>query len=347
MCCFGGAENMSRRTFRIFSNAPSNVTEHYDVRETLGSGHFAKVKRAVDKRTGEQVALKILPKKNLLRDPHQRESLISEIDILTTASHPNIICLKAVYETTDQLILVMELVTGGELFDRIVEKGQYTEEDACNLMKDLVGAIKYLHERNIAHRDLKPENILLDSQQDDACIKVSDFGLSKLVDSQQMMQTCCGTPGYVAPEVLTYAGYGPEVDMWSIGVVLYIILCGFPPFYDENDNDAALYAQIQAGRYEFISPYWDGISREAKDLISRLLVVSPTERLTAEQCLAHPWFTTAAKPSEPLSMAQANLKRQLARRRFKAAARAAIVAKRMERLSLSARGAAAESSTSK
>ena len=162
---------------------------------------------------------------------------------------------------------------------------------------------------------LQPENILYKTKDPDSVIKLSDFGLSKVIEKKKMMETCCGTPQYVAPEVLNYSGYGPEVDMWSMGVLLYILLCGFPPFYDEND--AALFAQIQSGDFEFISPYWDPISPEAKDLVTRLLHIDPKKRLTVSQALAHPWFTATLSATQ-LKSAQAKMK-SLVRGKWKAA----------------------------
>merc|ERR1719181_2095859 len=180
------------------------------------------------------------------------------------------------------MILVMELVTGGELFDRIVARGNYTEKDAASLMATLCDALAYLHEQAIVHRDLKPENLLYDSPAEDADIKVADFGLARVVSGKDMMKTACGTPGYVAPEILKNKGYDSgAVDLWSVGVILYILLCGFPPFYEEELP--ALFDQILHARYDFPSPWWDNISKDAKDLVTKLLELDPTTRLTAAQ----------------------------------------------------------------
>ncbi|RCN45458.1 kinase domain protein [Ancylostoma caninum] len=183
----------------------------------------------------------------------------------------------------------MELVTGGELFDRIVAKGSYTEKDASHLIRQnlqVLHAVAFMHENGVVHRDLKPENLLYFNQDEDSKIMVSDFGLSKTEDSG-VMATACGTPGYVAPEVLQQKPYGKAVDVWSIGVIAYILLCGYPPFYDESD--ANLFAQIIKGEYEFDAPYWDQISDSAKDFISHLMCCDPEQRYTCEQALEHPW----------------------------------------------------------
>lgn len=177
-------------------------------------------------------------------------------------------------------------VTGGELFDRIVEKGSYTEKDASGLIRQVLAAVDYMHDQGVVHRDLKPENLLYYSPHDDSKIMISDFGLSKMEDSG-IMATACGTPGYVAPEVLAQKPYGKAVDVWSIGVISYILLCGYPPFYDEND--ANLFAQILRGEFEFDSPYWDEISDSAKDFIRHLMCVGVEQRYTCKQALAHPW----------------------------------------------------------
>lgn len=310
----------------IIPGAKSNLAADYQMGELIGEGHFAKVKKAINKQTREPVAVKILPKSNIVEDPRQREALLSEIEIMKRIQHPCIISMKDIYEDDSKVYIIMELVTGGELFDRIVDRGAYSENHAALLFKSLVEGIKYLHERGIAHRDLKPENILYANETNESPVKISDFGLSKIVKQQEIMQTCCGTPGYVAPEVLSFTGYGPEVDMWSLGVILYIILCGFPPFYDEND--AKLYQLIQAGRYEFISPYWDSISAEAKDLISHLLVVDPSRRFTADHALAHPWFRMQLSTA-PLIAAHEKLSEARSKKRFKKVALAAMALNRM------------------
>jgi len=180
-------------------------------------------------------------------------------------------------------------VTGGELFDRIVAKGHFSEPASADLVYKILDATQYLHSVGIVHRDLKPENLLLSDPSDQAEVKVADFGLAKILGAEgQMMATTCGTPGYVAPEVLKNKGYDKQVDVWSIGVILYILLCGFPPFYEENT--ALLFEQIMRGQYDFPEPYWDPISAQAKDLVQHMLVVDPKKRYTTQQCMAHSWF---------------------------------------------------------
>uniref|UniRef100_A0A4W5Q072 Calcium/calmodulin-dependent protein kinase 1Db n=1 Tax=Hucho hucho TaxID=62062 RepID=A0A4W5Q072_9TELE len=179
-------------------------------------------------------------------------------------------------------------VSGGELFDRIVEKGFYTEMDASKLIKQVLDAVNYLHAMGIVHRDLKPENLLYYNPHDEAKIMISDFGLSKMEGTGDVMATACGTPGYVAPEVLAQKPYSKAVDCWSIGVIAYILLCGYPPFYDENDSK--LFEQILKADYEFDAPYWDDISDSAKEFISSLMEKDPEKRFTCDQALAHPWI---------------------------------------------------------
>jgi len=209
------------------------------------------------------------------------------VDILKRVKHENIVCLKDMHETSDKLYLVMELVTGGELFDKIVEKGSYSEKEASNIVGKILSAVEYLHSNGIAHRDLKPENLLLKSEGDTE-VMLSDFGLSKIIGEDTMMQTACGTPYYVAPEVLSATGYGQEVDLWSVGVITYLLLCGFPPFYGESLPE--VFEQIMKAEYDFPEPYWNDISNEAKDLIKKLLVVDPKKRYSAKQALKHPWI---------------------------------------------------------
>jgi calcium/calmodulin-dependent protein kinase I len=180
----------------------------------------------------------------------------------------------------------MELVLGKELFDKIVERGQYSERDASNIVRQIVAAVDYLHSNGIAHRDLKPENLLSAGDNDKEVIKIADFGFSKNFGEEKLM-TSCGSPGYVAPEVLTSESYDKSVDMWSVGVIIYILLCGYPPFY--ADNAPALFKKIMDVKYDFDDASWDEVSDQAKNLIRHLLVKDPKERYTAKQCLDDPW----------------------------------------------------------
>ncbi|XP_074106748.1 calcium/calmodulin-dependent protein kinase I isoform X1 [Cotesia typhae] len=288
----------------------SSVDDKYTLKELLGTGAFSEVRLAESKeKPGQMYAVKIIDKKAL---KGKEDSLENEIKVLRRFSetvtpqsgdgpikssnsgergwltHPNIVQLLETFEDKHKVYLVMELVTGGELFDRIVEKGSYTEKDASGLIRQVLEAVDYMHEQGVVHRDLKPENLLYYSPDEDSKIMISDFGLSKMEDSG-IMATACGTPGYVAPEVLAQRPYGKAVDVWSIGVISYILLCGYPPFYDEND--ANLFAQILKGEFEFDSPYWDDISDSAKDFIHKLMCVKVEDRYTCKQALAHPWIS--------------------------------------------------------
>ncbi|VDO50842.1 unnamed protein product [Haemonchus placei] len=236
-----------------------SIRERYEFRDVLGTGAFSKVFLAECKQEpGHMVAVKCIDKKAL---KGKEDSLENEIKVLRKLRHPNIVQLYDTYEEKQYVYLVMELVTGGELFDRIVAKGSYTEKDASHLIRQVLHAVSFMHGNGVVHRDLKPENLLYYNQDEDSKIMVSDFGLSKTEDSG-VMATACGTPGYVAPEVLQQKPYGKAVDVWSIGVIAYILLCGYPPFYDESD--ANLFAQIIKGEYEFDAPYWDQISDSGK-----------------------------------------------------------------------------------
>jgi len=247
---------------------------------------FSVVWKARNKRSGDEVAIKVISKKELA-DKKTAKRLQTEVDILTKVKHVNIIALKDLFDEPDNLFMVMQLVTGGELFDKIMKKGQYSEKDACAVMQKVVGAIHYLHQHNIAHRDLKPENLLVHGD-DDTKVMISDFGLSRIIGDNSMMSTACGTPYYVAPEVIKADPYSKEVDMWSIGVIAYFILCGYPPFMGESLQQ--IFECIQTCEYEFPAVEWDAISSSAKDFIKRLLVLDPRKRLTAEQSLQHPWL---------------------------------------------------------
>ena len=198
------------------------------------------------------------------------------------------------YDSKDFIFLCVELCTGGELFDRIVsayetENGSFSEKQASAVIRQVATGLKYLHTQGIVHRDLKPENLLFKDRTEDAEVKITDFGLAKYTSGPQAspMTTACGTPGYVAPEVISGTEYDEKVDMWSLGVIAYVILCGFPPFYHENH--AELFRAIKQCNYEFVAPFWDGVSESAKDFITKLLVINPEDRLSAAEVLEHPW----------------------------------------------------------
>jgi len=272
------------------------IGQYYEITSTLlGTGNFSQVKLGISKLSSQKVAIKIIDKK---RVKHRPEILTNEVEILTSIDNKYIIKLLDLFDTPDYLYLVMELVRGGELFDRIVERESYSEADAKEVMRQLLLALEYIHSRGIVHRDLKPENLLLESANIDTNIKLSDFGLSKIYDNE-FLRTACGTPGYIAPEILNSMGYGPPVDLWSAGVICYILLCGYPPFY--NDNDAVLFESILTAKYSFHSPYWDQISKPAKDLIRSLLVLDPSVRLTATEALKMEWFSNSNTSHKPLS----------------------------------------------
>lgn len=287
-----------------------SIHKYYTVTDKiLGMGNFSVVKLGYKKDTNESCAIKFVDKSLVVKRP---EMILNEIEILLRVKHPHIIELIDIFEDEDGMVLCMELVSGGELFDRIVERDHFSEESAAKVMSQLFDAIAYLHNLGIVHRDLKPENLLLLNKTDDI-IKIADFGLSKLY-SEEMMSTACGTPSYVAPEILLCSGYDKQIDMWSAGVIMYILLCGYPPFY--NDNESVLFESIMSGNFEFHSPYWDHISPQAKDLIMKLLVVDPSKRLSAEEALNHPWFNITYPESKNVtSMYKSNLVKHNSTRR--------------------------------
>mmetsp|Transcript_7556 Transcript_7556/g.8287 ORF Transcript_7556/g.8287 Transcript_7556/m.8287 type:complete len:235 (-) Transcript_7556:95-799(-) len=207
--------------------------------------------------------------------------------------HKNIIHLIDVYNEGESLYLVMEVIKGGELFDEIVRRGSYSEKDASNIIRQILEAVAYMHSMGVAHRDLKPENLLIEGDG----VKLSDFGLSKRFDNSPL-RTCCGTPDYAAPEVLSLAPYDAGVDIWSIGVITYILLCGYPPFY--GDTNQEIFKKIMARDFDFPSPDWDDISAQAKQFINTLLILDPKKRPSAEQCLQAPWIKGGNAPTREL-----------------------------------------------
>ncbi|XP_076313466.1 calcium/calmodulin-dependent protein kinase type 1-like [Tachypleus tridentatus] len=317
----------------------SSVEDRYEFKDLLGTGAFSQVVLAESRDEPEKlVAIKCIDKKAL---KGKEDSLENEIKVLRRLKHPNIVQLIETFEDKGKVYLVMELVTGGELFDRIVEKGSYTEKDASHLIKQILEAVDYMHTQGVVHRDLKPENLLYYSPDDDSKIMISDFGLSKMEDSG-IMATACGTPGYVAPEVLAQKPYGKAVDVWSIGVIAYILLCGYPPFYDEND--ANLFAQILKGEFEFDSPYWDDISNSAKDFISHLICVDPSKRFTCQKALAHPWISgNTAKDTNIHGTVSEQLKKNFAKTKWRQAYNATAVIRQMRKLAMNSTGSSTDS----
>lgn len=307
-----------------------DIKKIFDFKEVLGTGAFSEVVLAQEKLTGRMFAVKCIPKKAL---KGKESSIENEIAVLRKIKHENIVALEDIYESPDHLYLIMQLVSGGELFDRIVEKGFYTEKDASTLIRQVLDAVNYLHRMGIVHRDLKPENLLYFNPQDESKIMISDFGLSKMEGSGDVMSTACGTPGYVAPEVLAQKPYSKAVDCWSIGVIAYILLCGYPPFYDENDSK--LFEQILKADYEFDAPYWDDISDSAKDFIGRLMEKDPAKRFTCEQALRHPWIAgdTALCKNIHESVSR-QMRKNFAKSKWRQAFNATAVVRHMRRLQL-------------
>ncbi|KAH3757910.1 protein serine/threonine kinase [Pelomyxa schiedti] len=278
--------------------AGERFTDRYTVEEELGRGTFSVVVRATDKFTGESVAVKILNKTDCYA------KLEKELQLLRAMSHPYIIKFICSYESTTKLFVVLELARGGELFNRIVERNCYTERDAAEVIRKVTEAVRFLHLNNVIHRDLKPENLLLRTLESDTDVCIADFGLARIIPESVMVTTACGSPAYVAPEVLEGQGYGPLADMWSIGVISYILLCGYPPFYSDTLPD--LLEKIQTCEYGMNEEDWRYISDEAKDFVTGLLV--PCEsRMTAQQALIHPWLNGSCGSAYVLETALGNL----------------------------------------
>lgn len=272
-----------------------HITNKYDLGRTLGDGNFAIVRQSKLKAGSGEYAMKVIDKPKLRGKEHMVEN---EIEIMKDCHHHNIVKLYEEYETSDKIYLVMELVKGGDLFDAITQSVKFGEVDSARMVKDLCNALFYLHSRSIVHRDLKPENLLVHRNKDGSIsLKLADFGLA--MEVKEPIFTVCGTPTYVAPEILSEIGYGLEVDMWAVGVITYILLCGFPPFRSPDRNQTELFEFIKAGEYEFLSPYWDNISPYAKDLIEHLLVVDKKKRYTAIETLSHPWILLNGDMSRP------------------------------------------------
>ncbi|ESO89987.1 hypothetical protein LOTGIDRAFT_178957 [Lottia gigantea] len=288
--------------------------DEYSQGKDLGQGSTASVHKCQHKGTGQFWAAKII-RKNV-----QKKIVLTEIGILLKIRHPNVVRLKEVFETEDRIIMILELVTGGELFDRIVTTGHYSEKDAAKAVLDILTAVDHLHDNGVVHRDLKPENILYADLKGNSPLKVADFGLSQIIEPEVKMSTICGTPGYCAPEILSGKKYEKTVDIWSVGVITYILLSGYEPFYE--DNEKKMYKRIIKGEYSFPSPIWDNVSENAKDLIRKMLHMDSKKRLTAKQALKHPWVRGIAAKAEHMEGAIEQIKEFNAKRKLKQATEA-------------------------
>lgn len=292
-----GCEEGVEEVFQV----PTSIAERYKVGRTIGDGNFAIVKDCIERSTSREYALKIINKSKCRGKEHMIQN---EVSILRRVKHPNIVLLIEEMDTPNELYLVMELVKGGDLFDAIASTNKYTERDASGMLYNLASAIKYLHSLNIVHRDIKPENLLVYEHQDGSkSLKLGDFGLATVVDGP--LYTVCGTPTYVAPEIIAETGYGLKVDIWAAGVITYILLCGFPPFRGQSNDQEVLFDQILMGHQEFPSPYWENISDSAKDLITMMLQVDIEQRYSAQQLLDHPWVNDDGLPENEYQLSVA------------------------------------------
>ncbi|KAG7508102.1 calcium/calmodulin-dependent protein kinase type II subunit beta isoform X1 [Solea senegalensis] len=264
----------------------TRFTDEYQLYEELGKGAFSVVRRCVKLCTGQEYAAKIINTKKLSARDHQK--LEREARICRLLKHSNIVRLHDSISEEGFHYLIFDLVTGGELFEDIVAREYYSEADASHCIQQILEAVLHCHQMGVVHRDLKPENLLLASKCKNAAVKLADFGLAiEVQGDQQAWFGFAGTPGYLSPEVLRKEAYGKPVDIWACGVILYILLVGYPPFWDEDQHK--LYQQIKAGAYDFPSPEWDTVTPEAKNLINQMLTINPAKRINAQEALKHPW----------------------------------------------------------
>ena len=274
----------------IISHKTSNITKEYTFGKVIGTGSYGQVRLAVHKLTKQVRAVKIIQKAKV-----NIKALLNEINILSKLSHPNIMQIFEVFDDNTNVYIVSEYCKGGELFDIISTKGSFTEKDACVIMKQLMSAICYSHQNNIVHRDLKPENILMDNDTDDLTIKLIDWGCAQTIKSAKQSKQADGTAYYIAPEVLK-GEYDEKCDIWACGVIFYILLCGYPPFNGETDDE--IYEAILSGKFQFPEEDWDQVSQEAKDLIKKMLTKDPKKRISALDSMQDVWFKKNEEKSE-------------------------------------------------
>uniref|UniRef100_A0A8C9ZX55 calcium/calmodulin-dependent protein kinase n=1 Tax=Sander lucioperca TaxID=283035 RepID=A0A8C9ZX55_SANLU len=303
----------------------TRFTDEYQLYEELGKGAFSVVRRCVKLCTGQEYAAKIINTKKLSARDHQK--LEREARICRLLKHSNIVRLHDSISEEGFHYLLFDLVTGGELFEDIVAREYYSEADASHCIQQILEAVLHCHQMGVVHRDLKPENLLLASKCKNAAVKLADFGLAiEVQGEQQAWFGFAGTPGYLSPEVLRKEAYGKPVDIWACGVILYILLVGYPPFWDEDQHK--LYQQIKAGAYDFPSPEWDTVTPEAKNLINQMLTINPAKRITAQEALKHPWVCQRSTVASMMHRQETVecLKKFNARRKLKTTAPASVSA---------------------
>lgn len=281
-----------RRTDAAFyDDSPQSYThfkKRYKMGKKLGTGSFATVKYAKDLQDKSEWAIRILNRKTMPQEEY--DAFLKEIEILRKMDHDHICWTRQIYNTKNNVFVVVELLTGGDMFDHLCDNEKYTEKIAARCLVDITSALQYLHDNKIAHRDLKPENVMFATRHDHASIKLVDFGFSKIASGEDVMMTSCGTLLYVAPEVISSKrrGYTTKCDMWSLGVMLYVMLCGYPPFEDESTS--MLHRKIKTADYDFHDDEWHHISQAAKDMVRSLICLDVSTRLSAEQVLKHKWI---------------------------------------------------------
>ncbi|XP_018548720.1 serine/threonine-protein kinase Chk2 isoform X2 [Lates calcarifer] len=274
------------------SSLPKELQEKYLLTQRIGTGVCGEVKLAFERSTCKEYAVKIINKKNFKSEGTAIRNAKTEIEILQRIDHPCLIKTEDFYQTEDSYYIVLELMEGGELFHRVKSKQQLSESTAKLYFYQMLRAVQYLHSNGIIHRDLKPENVLLSSQDDVCLVKVTDFNQSRILEEAALMRTLCGTPSYLAPEVFTHAsttGYGLAVDAWSLGVLLFVCLGGYPPFH-ESFGRQSVRDQIIRGEFTMVQSKWRHVSDQAKDVVRKLLVVDPSQRMSIEEALQHPWL---------------------------------------------------------
>ena len=297
----------------------------YRMGRTLGAGTYGIVKEAES--PGGKVAVKIILKKNVKGND---QMVYDELEMLQRLRHPHIVRFVDWFESRDKYYIITQLATGGELFDRICEKGKFTEKDASQTMRQVLEAVDYLHQNDVVHRDLKPENLLYVTRAPDSELVLADFGIAKHLDSPDgMLKTMAGSFGYAAPEVMLKKGHSKPVDMWSLGVITYTLLCGYSPFRSESLAD--LIDETKHGRVVFHERYWKDVSQEAKDFIMTLLKPEPHDRASSEQALADPWIAGRGATDHNILP---EIKAYIARARLKRGVELVKLANRIEALKM-------------